>query len=245
MGNLWWLLLVGLAAGSISERIFVSSQSFSTDDLYIEGQTSGDLPIDDEDGEDGGSGSGSGDFALLSREVFQSQPTASTPHNPPTTAARSQQPATTVKDTQTPWFIIPDGDNKDEEVPDVGPSTTNTPLSDTTAADDGAMDSNDRNLDGLTPIYEDTIKKSVHDGQARAGHGDRLQDVISSENLLERKEVLAAVIACGVVGFLCAVFLLALLAYRMKKKDEGSYELGDNKLSVTAYHKAPTKEFYA
>uniref|UniRef100_A0A3Q0RV79 Syndecan n=1 Tax=Amphilophus citrinellus TaxID=61819 RepID=A0A3Q0RV79_AMPCI len=55
----------------------------------------------------------------------------------------------------------------------------------------------------------------------------------------------STVIACGVVGFLCAVFLLALLAYRMKKKDEGSYELGDNKLSVTAYHKAPTKEFYA
>lgn len=55
----------------------------------------------------------------------------------------------------------------------------------------------------------------------------------------------AAVIACGVVGFLCAVFLLLLLAYRMKKKDEGSYDLGDTKLSTTAYQKAPTKEFYA
>lgn len=54
-----------------------------------------------------------------------------------------------------------------------------------------------------------------------------------------------AVIACGVVGFLCAVFLLLLLAYRMKKKDEGSYDLGDTKLSTTVYHKAPTKEFYA
>lgn len=54
-----------------------------------------------------------------------------------------------------------------------------------------------------------------------------------------------AVIACGVVGFLCAVFLLALLAYRMKKKDEGSYDLGDTKVSTTAYQKAPTKEFYA
>lgn len=32
------------------------------DDLYLEGQTSGDLPIDDEDGEEGGSGSGSGDY---------------------------------------------------------------------------------------------------------------------------------------------------------------------------------------
>lgn len=52
-------------------------------------------------------------------------------------------------------------------------------------------------------------------------------------------------IACGVVGFLCAVFLLAFLAYRMKKKDEGSYDLGDTKLSNTQYQRAPTKEFYA
>ena len=45
-------------------QLFVSSQSpFSPgDDLYLEGHTSGDLPIDDEDGEDGGSGSGSGDY---------------------------------------------------------------------------------------------------------------------------------------------------------------------------------------
>lgn len=68
---------------------------------------------------------------------------------------------------------------------------------------------------------------------------------VTSENLWERTEVLAAVIACGVIGFLCAVSLLLLLAYRMKKKDEGSYDLGDTKLSPTAYHKAPTKEFYA
>uniref|UniRef100_A0A3B5MD75 Syndecan n=1 Tax=Xiphophorus couchianus TaxID=32473 RepID=A0A3B5MD75_9TELE len=68
---------------------------------------------------------------------------------------------------------------------------------------------------------------------------------VTSENLWERTEVLAAVIACGVVGFLCAISLLLLLAYRMKKKDEGSYDLGDTKMSATAYHKAPTKEFYA
>lgn len=66
------------------------------------------------------------------------------------------------------------------------------------------------------------------------------------ENIFESFLLLSlAVIACGVVGFLCAVFLLLLLAYRMKKKDEGSYDLGDTKLSTTTYHKAPTKEFYA
>lgn len=50
-------------------QIFVLSQSSSpADDLYIEGQTSGDLPIDDEDGENDGSGSGSGDYGK--RTIF-------------------------------------------------------------------------------------------------------------------------------------------------------------------------------
>lgn len=31
----------------------------------------------------------------------------------------------------------------------------------------------------------------------------------------------------------------------MRKKDEGSYDLGERKPSSAAYQKAPTKEFYA
>lgn len=54
-----------------------------------------------------------------------------------------------------------------------------------------------------------------------------------------------AVIAGGVIGFLFAIFLILLLVYRMRKKDEGSYDLGERKPSATAYQKAPTKEFYA
>lgn len=49
-------------------QILVLSQLPSAaDDLYLEGRTSGDLPIDDEDGEDDGSGSGSGDYGTLSQ----------------------------------------------------------------------------------------------------------------------------------------------------------------------------------
>ncbi|XP_056597893.1 syndecan-2 [Triplophysa dalaica] len=70
------------------------------------------------------------------------------------------------------------------------------------------------------------------------------QDV-QSENLFQRTEVLAAVIAGGVIGFLFAIFLILLLVYRMRKKDEGSYDLGERKPSGAAYQKAPTKEFYA
>lgn len=51
----------------------------------------------------------------------------------------------------------------------------------------------------------------------------------------------AALIVGGVVGIVFAVFLILLLVYRMKKKDEGSYDLGKKPI----YKKAPTNEFYA
>ncbi|KAJ8415745.1 hypothetical protein AAFF_G00403020 [Aldrovandia affinis] len=68
---------------------------------------------------------------------------------------------------------------------------------------------------------------------------------VHSENLLQRTEVLAAVIAGGVIGLLFAIFLILLLVYRMRKKDEGSYDLGERKPTSSAYQKAPSKEFYA
>uniref|UniRef100_A0A3B5KK88 Syndecan n=1 Tax=Xiphophorus couchianus TaxID=32473 RepID=A0A3B5KK88_9TELE len=76
--------------------------------------------------------------------------------------------------------------------------------------------------------------------------GSALEPVeVRTENLFQRTEVLAAVIAGGVIGFLFAIFLILLLVYRMRKKDEGSYDLGERKPSGAAYQKAPTKEFYA
>ncbi|XP_008289966.1 syndecan-4-like [Stegastes partitus] len=291
MRNLCLLFLVGLATGSISGKLFVLSQSsFSTaDDLYIEGRTSGDLPIDDEDGEDDGSGSGSGDYPFsdigdkeellkrflnfsttsFTKEILplQPQPTDSA-YNPPTAAADNQDPTTTVKDAETTPFILPDGDSRDKEVPGIAPTAdgftqgtgpTATPPSETTAAEfstdmttteDAEEDNSLDRWEVSTIEYESVDRAIENDIYAVGGRGSRRNGVgspeeVTSENLWERTEVLAAVIACGVVGFLCAVFLLLLLAYRMKKKDEGSYDLGDNKLSSTGYQKAPTKEFYA
>uniref|UniRef100_A0A8C8VFB7 Syndecan n=1 Tax=Pelusios castaneus TaxID=367368 RepID=A0A8C8VFB7_9SAUR len=63
----------------------------------------------------------------------------------------------------------------------------------------------------------------------------------ANNSIFERTEVLAALIAGGTVGLLLAVFLILLLVYRMKKKDEGSYDLGKKPI----YKKAPTNEFYA
>uniref|UniRef100_A0A4W3JU59 Syndecan n=1 Tax=Callorhinchus milii TaxID=7868 RepID=A0A4W3JU59_CALMI len=54
------------------------------------------------------------------------------------------------------------------------------------------------------------------------------------------------VIVGGVVGALFAAFLVMLLIYRMKKKDEGSYTLEEPKQASIAYQKPDKQEeFYA
>uniref|UniRef100_A0A5F9DR11 Syndecan 4 n=1 Tax=Oryctolagus cuniculus TaxID=9986 RepID=A0A5F9DR11_RABIT len=68
-----------------------------------------------------------------------------------------------------------------------------------------------------------------------------MSSTAQSSSILERTEVLAALIVGGVVGILFAVFLILLLLYRVKKKDEGTYDLGKKPI----YKKAPTTEFYA
>ncbi|XP_034729331.1 syndecan-2-like isoform X2 [Etheostoma cragini] len=278
MRNLRWFFLVGLATGFIGEKLFVSSQTLvsTTDDMYLEGLTSGDLPIDDEDGDDGGSGSGSGAFdkeeilrrltnfsqTTVSKETVPTQPMpkADPPHNPSTTAA------TKGKDTETTPFMLPNGDSRDEEVAGTtadwfSQSSTSRPTSETiatkfgieiTVINDPVEDNSLDRWDVSTPNNrEDNVLIAEVENEIKATNGrSRIYEMdspaeVTSENMWERTEVLAAVIACGVVGFLCAVFLLLLIAYRMKKKDEGSYNLGDTKDSTTAYHKAPTKEFYA
>ncbi|KAK9513529.1 hypothetical protein VZT92_027055 [Zoarces viviparus] len=279
MRNLRLLFLFGLASGFISEKLFVSSQTtFSTtDDMYLEGQTSGDLPIDDEDGDDDdGSGSGSGGYAssnftdteemlrkvlnssrtTVSKEMVPTQPppSAASPLSPSTTAAGSQKTSSKGTDAETTAFILPHGDDSDES-----PSSTTMHPSETTATTSGmdvpVINHRDNSLDSWdvsTPnnrgdeVLIEQVENEILPENGRGGKYEmNAPEEVTSENMWERTEVLAAVIACGVVGFLCAVFLLLLLTYRMKKKDEGSYELGDTKVSSTAYHKAPTKEFYA
>lgn len=58
--------------------------------------------------------------------------------------------------------------------------------------------------------------------------------------------VSSAVIVGGVVGALFAAFLVMLLVYRMKKKDEGSYTLEEPKQATVTYQKPDKQEeFYA
>lgn len=101
-----------------------------------------------------------------------------------------------------------------------------------------------------TKTPEEIDKEKVHlsDSERKMDPAEEDTNVYTekhSDNLFKRTEVLAAVIAGGVIGFLFAIFLILLLVYRMRKKDEGSYDLGERKPSSAAYQKAPTKEFYA
>lgn len=100
-----------------------------------------------------------------------------------------------------------------------------------------------------TKAPEETEKEEVHhDSERKSDRAEEETNVYTEkhpDNLFKRTEVLAAVIAGGVIGFLFAIFLILLLVYRMRKKDEGSYDLGERKPSSAAYQKAPTKEFYA
>uniref|UniRef100_A0A8C4WQT2 Syndecan/Neurexin domain-containing protein n=1 Tax=Eptatretus burgeri TaxID=7764 RepID=A0A8C4WQT2_EPTBU len=59
---------------------------------------------------------------------------------------------------------------------------------------------------------------------------------------LQRTEVLAAIIAGGVVGLLMAIALIAFLVLRMRKKEEGNCIVGKN--AEPAYQRANT-EIYA
>lgn len=54
--------------------------------------------------------------------------------------------------------------------------------------------------------------------------------------------VFTGVIAGGVVGLAFAIMLVALMVYRMKKKDEGSYSLDEHKHPNGGYQKPQKQE---
>ncbi|AWP21408.1 putative syndecan-2-A-like [Scophthalmus maximus] len=122
-----------------------------------------------------------------------------------------------------------------------------TPRVDTATVREKAKDSTPRKpfrTEAPVPVTDDMQRNQMTSTTSVPGSPQEAVEV-HTENLFQRTEVLAAVIAGGVIGFLFAIFLILLLVYRMRKKDEGSYDLGERKPSGAAYQKAPTKEFYA
>ncbi|XP_034496259.1 syndecan-4 [Ailuropoda melanoleuca] len=82
---------------------------------------------------------------------------------------------------------------------------------------------------------------SPFEGDEDVSNKVSMSSTAQGSSIFERTEVLAALIVGGGVGILFAIFLVLLLVYRMKKKDEGTYDLGKKPI----YTKAPTNEFYA
>ncbi|XP_026121775.1 syndecan-4-like [Carassius auratus] len=74
--------------------------------------------------------------------------------------------------------------------------------------------------------------------------GNVLMTHAGEDSFFNNTEVLAAIIAGAAVGLVFAILLIVLLVHfvlRIKKKDEGSYDLGKTPI----YKKAPTTEIYA
>ncbi|CAL8355095.1 unnamed protein product [Arctogadus glacialis] len=202
MRSIWIVFVIGLATGYLSEKLLVSSQtSPGSDDMYLEGQSSGGIPSDDEDDENNISGSGMSEFDTTEIPDIMNK-------------TRSLDFKTVTPDG-TPYAKLP---------------STSSP---TMMQDD------------TTPTYMIQAETEVTSEEGEIEAGPRVEPEFVSDNMWQRTEVLAAVIACGVVGFLCALFLVLFIAYRMKKKDEGSYALGMAKVPPSAYQKQPPKEFYA
>ncbi|CAK8696651.1 syndecan-2-like [Clavelina lepadiformis] len=71
--------------------------------------------------------------------------------------------------------------------------------------------------------------------------------VTVSGSFLQSTHFMAALVVGGCVGLLFAICVIMLLAYRMRKKDEGSYALDEQKkpASPSAYQYTQGQEYYA
>lgn len=263
MRDIWVLLIIGVATSFLSERIFISAQSpssSSADDLYLEEQQSGDYPVDDDDQDSSGSGSGDSSHIEDIKEVVFSTKVAIATKVEPTqntlTEATTLNPVTTAReglsDHTSSIFRDQDRDFTEKELPDaedvsedwanIGTSPSPSPSTSTSTSTSSSTSSSS----GTSSRASSSSAPSTTGGSIRMldEKNSKIMEV-HSENLFQRTEVLAAVIAGGVIGFLFAIFLILLLVYRMRKKDEGSYDLGERKPPPTAYQSAPTREFYA
>ncbi|XP_056270223.1 syndecan-2 [Pseudoliparis swirei] len=216
MRNVWILLTLGLAVFLSGERIADAAKTSQVDDLYLDDAGSGGYYPEDDDDFNSGSGSGGGEEVVVVEEAV----TVSMVYIQPKAAVPTQD---ATKDF-TPRVEEATVREKAKEKE----STPRKPV----------------RTEALVPVTEDMQRNQVTSTTSAPGSPQEPIEV-RTENLFQRTEVLAAVIAGGVIGFLFAIFLILLLVYRMRKKDEGSYDLGERKASGSAYQKAPTKEFYA
>lgn len=216
MTNIWIFLTLSAAVCLSSDKVLVSGQSpASADDIYLDDQQSGDYPLDDDDF-NSGSGSGFSD----------------TDDDEDTSTVIARYPEFNAGSTQEPVYT-----SSPSLESSISREMDKISIETFIESDMGPEISNDQTEKPQVTVEATSSPSAVQDA-------DLLHEV-RTENLFQRTEVLAAVIAGGVIGFLFAIFLILLLVYRMRKKDEGSYDLGERKPPSSAYQKAPSKEFYA
>ncbi|XP_060692517.1 syndecan-4 [Hemiscyllium ocellatum] len=90
-------------------------------------------------------------------------------------------------------------------------------------------------------ISNEVLRKNNAAPEEDIGNRVAMASANAGGSVFESTEMLAAMIAGGTIGLLFAILLILLLVYRMRKKDEGSYDLSKKPI----YKKAPTTEFYA
>ncbi|XP_051886925.1 syndecan-4 [Pristis pectinata] len=126
---------------------------------------------------------------------------------------------------------------------------------DTDSDEDGDLDDNEdeEELDNYIvedenmPVKENPIQSNEVLLNKNAPSHDNIDNRVAmastnnNSSMFASTEMLAAMIAGGTIGLLFAILLILLLVYRMRKKDEGSYDLSKKPI----YKKAPTTEFYA
>ncbi|XP_045482940.1 syndecan [Harmonia axyridis] len=86
------------------------------------------------------------------------------------------------------------------------------------------------------PPHETNINNNINNNN-NINPSDEETEVKSMDprtSFFAQPGILAAVIGGAVVGLLCAILVVMFIVYRMRKKDEGSYSLGEPKPSPNA-----------
>lgn len=105
-----------------------------------------------------------------------------------------------------------------------------------------AIDETDRTFIFPWNIIDDSDLTFARKPSPAEEAGSATGNMSKSKGILDNKDVLAGVIAGGVVGAGLALSLVALMIYRMNKKDVGGYTLGQQTTAKGACEKPMRKE---
>nr|CAB3265909.1 syndecan-2 [Phallusia mammillata] len=202
-----------------------SSQVKSTENWEYEVEGSASLPGDDEDMMMAGSGSGS---SITFDGKYDDEMILFT--NP------SNSSSTTYTSVPTTEITILKGDSETED------NSRNKAV---------PIPENEPEINEGTTTVATTTEAEIDDEEEEIIVEDDLDvkepTAINVGSIFQSTHFMTALIVGGCVGLLFAICVIMLLAYRMRKKDEGSYALDEQKkpASPSAYQYTQGQEYYA